>query len=77
MKKLILAVALISTIVIACQSNIDDKEKQDSLEAARAADSMLKAASEADTMGKDATVIDTSRIQDSLQKDTLHKKEMR
>jgi len=63
MKKLFFLVLITgSTGLIACNSNNENKEKQDSIEAAAAADSMLRdATQEADTtVTVDSVVVDTT-----------------
>jgi hypothetical protein len=61
-KSLLLALIALSTGLLACNSNNENKERQDSLEAAAAADSMLRdATQEADTtVTVDSVVVDTT-----------------
>lgn len=65
MKKLLfLTLSVLAVSVTACSSNDQSKEKQDSIEAAAAADSMLRdATQEADsTVTVDSIVVDTTPV---------------
>lgn len=61
-KSLLLALIALSAGLLACNSNNENKERQDSLAAAAAADSMLRdATQEADTtVTVDSVVVDTT-----------------
>ena len=64
MKRSILSILAFTVIFLtACNSNVQEKEKQDSIEAAAAADSMLREATqEADTsLTVDSVIIDTTK----------------
>ncbi len=60
MKKLLFVLTVFSLALFACGGPSEaEKEKQDSIEAAAKADSMLRAELAADTAKADTTVIDT------------------
>lgn len=63
--KLSAACLIIFMIIQACSNGATDsdvaKERSDSLQAARAADSMLKDVVESDTVGKDKAAADSSK----------------
>ena len=56
----LIALLLLLTTLSSCNNNAGNDEKQDSIAADQAADSMLEAATSADTTALDGTVTDTS-----------------
>lgn len=61
MKRLFLAILVVSFIAVSCNSGADqaEKAKQDSLAEVAAADSMMKATMETDSLNTDTITVDS------------------
>ncbi len=64
MKNILSALILVSILISACNNQVNDSDKLDSIAAEKAADSMLKEAIAGDTIRSDGTSVDSSLVID-------------